>query len=198
MWKKDNFNMYLSGLHLWRRYAMLLWSRIQTGLAILSVLFFLASCGVKKKTASYEKPNTKSSLTTYYADLLGVKPNDLNKDLYAFIDSWMGSPHRLGGMSRAGIDCSGFVNLAFREIYHKNLPRTSRDMAEVVKRKYDNQLREGDLVFFSFGGKGVDHVGIYLHNDRFVHVSTKQGVVISNLKDAWYYKYLSRCGTPEI
>ncbi|NGM62898.1 glycoside hydrolase [Sphingobacterium sp. SGG-5] len=190
--------MYLSGLHLWRRYAMLLWSRIQTGLAILSVLFFLASCGVKKKTASYEKPNTKSSLTTYYADLLGVKPNDLNKDLYAFIDSWMGSPHRLGGMSRAGIDCSGFVNLAFREIYHKNLPRTSRDMAEVVKRKYDNQLREGDLVFFSFGGKGVDHVGIYLHNDRFVHVSTKQGVVISNLKDAWYYKYLSRCGTPEI
>jgi len=183
---------------------------MQAVLAIFSIILFLTSCGARKKIGSYENPKAKSNvvsrsgtgskagLTAYYAELLGVKSDDLNRELYAFIDSWMGSPHRLGGMSKSGIDCSGFVNLAFREIYHKNLPRTSRDMAGIVKRKYDNQLREGDLVFFSFGGKDIDHVGIYLHNDRFVHVSTKQGVVISNLKESWYYKYLNRCGTPQI
>jgi len=192
---------------------MLEFNKIQITLSIFSVILLSTSCGVKKKTYSYESPGTKSdvlfkngvstagkaNLTGYYAGLLGVEPKDLeNKELYTFIDSWMGSPHRLGGTTKAGVDCSGFVHMIFQKIYHKNLPRTSRDMADVVKRKYDNQLREGDLVFFSFGGKDIDHVGIYLHNDRFVHVSTKQGVVISNLKDTWYYKYLYRCGTPEI
>lgn len=191
---------------------MLLRSRVQAILATFSIILFLTSCGVRKKTFSYENPNIKPSttstsganataradLTRYYANMLGVETRELNKELYTFIDAWMGSPHRLGGMTKDGIDCSGFVSLVFREIYHKDLPRTSRDMAHIVKRKYDYQLREGDLVFFSFGGRGIDHVGIYLHNDRFVHVSTKQGVIISNLKETWYYKYLNRCGTPKI
>src|SRR5690606_9953612 len=127
MWKKDNFNPDLIGLHLWRRYDMLLLNKIQATLAIFSFILFLTSCGARKKIGSYENPKakpgtvsksrtaSKAGLTAYYAELLGVKPDDLNRDLYAFIDSWMGSPHRLGGMSKSGIDCSGFVNLAFRE-----------------------------------------------------------------------------------
>lgn len=182
---------------------------IKNILLILLATFTLASCGAKKKQSGYTKAkpeikgttspkgNSRSNLASHYADVLGVSEKALNTDLYAFIDQWMGSPHRLGGMSPDGIDCSGFVNILYRQVYHQNLPRTSRDMAEIVKRKYDHQLQEGDLVFFSFGGKNVDHVGIYLHNDKFVHVSTKQGVVISNLKDTWYYKYLTRCGTPK-
>ncbi len=191
---------------------MLLFHKVRVALSIFLALLFLTSCGVRKKTFSYESPSikpsttsnkgghatTKTNLTAYYANMLGVETSELNRDLYTFIDAWMGSPHRLGGMTKDGIDCSGFVNLVFREIYHKDLPRTSQDMAQIVKRKYDHQLREGDLVFFSFGGRDIDHVGIYLHNDRFVHVSTKQGVVISNLKETWYYKYLNRCGTPKI
>lgn len=183
--------------------------RIIKSIFLISTLALtISSCGVKKKQRSNEKvqPELKTTtdkgrdhrnLTFHYADMLQVSAKALNPDLYAFIDQWMGSPHRLGGMTPDGIDCSGFVNIAYRQVYHKNLPRTSRDMSETVKRKYDHQLEEGDLVFFSFGGKAIDHVGIYLHNDRFVHVSTKQGVVISNLKDAWYYKYLTRCGTPK-
>src|SRR5690606_12674523 len=124
------------------------------------------------------KGTINRNTTSRYADMLGVNENSLNPHLFAFIDQWIGSPHRLGGMTQNGIDCSGFVHIAYQEVYGKNLPRTSRDMATIVKRKYDHQLKEGDLVFFSFGGKTIDHVGIYLHNDRFVHVSTKQGVVI--------------------
>ncbi|GHE23484.1 hypothetical protein GCM10017764_04520 [Sphingobacterium griseoflavum] len=71
-------------------------------------------------------------------------------------------------------------------------------MGEHVKRKYEDKLREGDLIFFSFGGKNIDHVGVYLHNNKFVHVSTRKGVIISNMKDSWYYKYFVRCGTPKI
>lgn len=134
-----------------------------------------------------------------YADLLGVGVRELdNKSLYAFIDNWMGTPHRLGGTQKSGVDCSGFVGMLYSQVYRKSLPRTSRDMGDDVKRKYENKLKEGDLVFFSFGGKNIDHVGVYLHNNKFVHVSTRKGVIISDMKDSWYYRYFVRCGTPKI
>lgn len=130
-----------------------------------------------------------------YARILGVPSDNLkNRRLYAFIDDWMGAPHRLGGNTKRGIDCSGFIDLLFQDVYKKELPRTSFEMAETVKRKYENQLQEGDLVFFSFGKKRVDHVGIYLANNKFAHVSTSKGVVISDLHASWYYKYFVRCG----
>lgn len=177
-------------------------------LFIIFLALFISSCGVQQKQRQAQKPNrelrapkhsgaAKRNLIAHYADLLQVNEKKLNNDLFLFIDKWMGSPHRMGGLTRDGIDCSAFVLFAYRDVYRKDLPRSSRDMAENVTRKYDHQLKEGDLVFFSFGGKAVDHVGIYLHNNQFVHVSSKAGVIISNLKDPWYYKYLTRCGTPK-
>ncbi|PRD48007.1 glycoside hydrolase [Sphingobacterium haloxyli] len=183
-------------------------------------VLILASCGSRRKTryGSLPRHGTSSTSKTIptdasdarnkslsgsgiddYAAILGVSARDLNnKSLYAFIDKWLGSPHRLGGSQPSGIDCSGFVGILYREVYGKNLPRTSRDMGNQVKRKYERQLREGDLVFFSFGGRNIDHVGVYLHNNKFVHVSTRRGVIISNMKDSWYYKYFVRAGTPKI
>ena len=131
-----------------------------------------------------------------YAEVLGVPASELhNEALYTFIHQWMGTPHRTGGTDGKGIDCSAFAGLLMRDVYGKSLPRSSRDMAEVVKRKYEGQLTEGDLVFFSFGQANFDHVGIYLHNHKFVHVSTSKGVIISDLKDSWYYKYFRRAGS---
>lgn len=132
-----------------------------------------------------------------YAEVLGVSPHALQTPaLYAYIDDWMGTPHRLGGTDHRGLDCSAFVGMVLREVYGTSLPRASRDMADQIKRKYERQLKEGDLVFFSFGRKDIDHVGIYLQNNKFVHVSTSRGVIISDLHDSWYYKYFTRAGTP--
>ncbi|WP_156309202.1 C40 family peptidase [Sphingobacterium endophyticum] len=187
-------------------------------LLFLVAAVVLSSCGAKRKTSSkytYDSVNPKkgapisdasdarnkeysNNKLDNYAELLGVKTKELdNKNLYFMIDEWMGTPHRLGGMDKRGVDCSGFVTLLYDKIYGKELPRTSRDMADHVKKKYENQLKEGDLVFFSFGGRNIDHVGIYLHNGKFVHVSTRKGVIISNLSDSWYYKYFKRSGTPK-
>jgi len=139
---------------------------------------------------------TGKQLLEGYATVLGVPINKLQRpELYGFIDDWMGVPHRTGGTDHRGLDCSAFVGLVMREVYNKDIPRASKDMAERIKRKYERQLREGDLVFFSFGRKSIDHVGIYLHNNKFVHVSTSKGVIISDLRDPWYYKYFTRAGT---
>lgn len=189
-------------------------------LAGVLVALMLASCGAKRKVlygggrpapgSSYGKTiptdasdardkSLSGSGIEDFAAILGVSSRDLkNKSLYSFINQWLGSPHRLGGTKPSGIDCSAFVGMLYREVYDKKLPRTSRDMGDQVKRKYERQLREGDLVFFSFGGKNIDHVGVYLRNGKFVHVSTRRGVIISNIKDSWYYKYFVRAGTPKI
>src|SRR5690554_1496691 len=143
------------------------------------------------------KPKTAEQLKEKYASLIDVPSYQLqNVALYQFIEEWMGIPHRLGGQDKNGIDCSAFTHQLMRHIYQKDLPRTANDMAQVVKRKYENQLNEGDLVFFNFSGSGnFDHVGIYLANDRFVHVSTSKGVMISNLKEPWFRKYFTRAGS---
>ncbi|MHB1178541.1 MAG: C40 family peptidase [Daejeonella sp.] len=157
-----------------------------------------SSCKSKKiiTDASRSKPAVSGSVTGRYASLLNVKEKELsNEKLYRFIDSWMGVPHRGGGMDKKGVDCSGFTYLLEKEIYDKTLPRTARLMAESVKRKFENQLREGDLIFFDFDGQKFSHVGVYLQNNKFVHASTSKGVIISDMKDPWYYKYFSRAGT---
>ncbi|MFB5944560.1 C40 family peptidase [Albibacterium profundi] len=151
---------------------------------------------VGKDRAERSTGKTNRNIAEKYADIIGVDVSDIdNIDLYQYIDNWMGIPHRLGGLDRRGIDCSAFAKQLVHEVYGKELPRTAEDMSKIVKRKYENQLREGDLIFFNFNGGRFDHVGIYLGNSRFVHVSTSKGVIISNLKDPWYYKYFSRGGS---
>lgn len=171
---------------------------------IRAVVFFLlsmiilSSCKSKKilTDASKARPAVSGTLTERYASLLNVKEKDLgNEKLYRFIDSWMGVPHRTGGMDKNGIDCSGFTTILEKEIYNRSVPRTAKSMAENVKRKYEDDLKEGDLVFFDFQGQKFSHVGVYLHNNKFVHASTSKGVIISDLKDPWYYKYFSRAGS---
>lgn len=166
------------------------------GLVLASLV--VTSCKSKKiiTDASKVTPVSKGSIKERYADVLGVKEKVLRNDkLYQFIDKWMGVPHRLGGMDRKGIDCSAFVSLLENEVYDRSVPRTAKSMAELVKRKYEQDLNEGDLVFFDFEGQKFSHVGVYLHNNKFVHVSTSKGVIISSLKDSWYYKYFSRAGS---
>lgn len=181
-------------------------------LSLLLIGLLMTSCGTSKKVPGSSRGNSiptdasdmrgkpfSGNRLERYAAMLGVNPRELrNKELYNFIDSWMGSPHRMGGINKSGVDCSGFVGLLYHNVYNKDLPRSSREMGAEVKRKYLKELKEGDLVFFSFGGRQIDHVGVYLHNNKFVHVSTRKGVIISNISDSWYRKYFVRSGTPKI
>ena len=160
----------------------------------------ITGCKSKKiltdASSARNKPAVSGNVKERYAALLDVRKGELkNEKLYKFIDEWMGVPYRDGGMTKDGVDCSGFTTLLEKEIFDSSLPRTARQMAENVKRKYEEDLKEGDLVFFDLSGQKFSHVGIYLHNNKFVHASTSKGVIISDLKDPWYYKYFSRCGS---
>jgi cell wall-associated NlpC family hydrolase len=172
---------------------------IRVLLLCLIILSALPACKTRKfVTDSNKAANSKVSgnFRERYAQILGVSKSEIqNEELYRFIDNWIGVPHRIGGMDKNGVDCSGFTTILEKEVYNLALPRVARQMAEGIKRKYEEDLQEGDLVFFDFDGQKYSHVGVYLHNNKFVHASTSKGVIISDLKDLWYYKYFSRAGS---
>ena len=106
--------------------------------------------------------------------------------------SLIGTRYRFGGTSEAGFDCSGFIGYLFREEAGMQLPRSTREMinvnAPLVAR---NNLKPGDLLFFSTNGRGrVSHAGIYLGDDQFIHSSSRRsgGVRIDNLGDSYWSK----------
>ncbi|MBR4176925.1 MAG: C40 family peptidase [Bacteroidales bacterium] len=126
----------------------------------------------------------------------GIELNDKdNRDLYAAIDSWYGTPYLYGGCSTSGVDCSCFVGKIFKSVYGANLHRTANDiqldMAKMVSR---DALREGDIVFFTNSNGKVSHVGIYLKDDLFVHSSTSNGVTISSLDNSYWKKHFYKGG----
>ncbi|MCZ4243835.1 C40 family peptidase [Pedobacter punctiformis] len=153
---------------------------------LIATMLILSSCGSRKYTV---KTDTKASKA---ADAMA---NLKSKPLYRFITDWTGVRYRLGGLDKNGIDCSGFAFLLEKEIYGKTLPRISRDQANVVRSKDVNNLQEGDLLFFSFGGNNVDHVGVYLNNGFFVHASTTRGVIVDDLTLPAYQKVLVKSGS---
>ncbi len=112
--------------------------------------------------------------------------------LEGYVEAWRGTPHRLGGQTETGIDCSGFVQRLYIELFRRELPRTVARQTGAGWRVGLDALRPGDLVFFAIDGAsaGPDHVGVYLDRTRFAHASSREGVVVSRL-DAPYWR--SRC-----
>jgi cell wall-associated NlpC family hydrolase len=97
-----------------------------------------------------------------------------------------GSGYRYGGSSPEGFDCSGLVQFLYSSSFRMQLPRSSPELALLGPIIPRNKLTPGDLVFFSTGSGNVDHVGIYLGDDRFVHASTTDGVSIGTLRQRYY------------
>ncbi len=101
----------------------------------------------------------------------------------------VGTPYRYGGNTpEGGFDCSGLVTYVFRDSAGVGLPRASRDMAAMrVPEVSRRQLQSGDLVFFG-AGSNVNHVGIYVGEDRFVHAPNSGGTVRMDQLDGPYWK----------
>ncbi len=114
-----------------------------------------------------------------------VQNVDIKSRLMEQYSDWKGVRYRMGGTSKRGIDCSAFVQTTFRQQFGLDLPRSTYEQEDSGKSIQRGKLRPGDLVLFHSGSTGR-HVGIYLGNDSFVHASTSNGVMISNLNEAYW------------
>lgn len=180
---------------------------------LLTVIFFTTnacksskkSSSSKKKTVDKSEKQIKSTLSLSpkdkaikekYAQALGVSEKDIdNLKLYYFIDEWMGVPYKYGGKDKNGIDCSGFTGLLYREVYNKNVSGPTSSLIDLTSIISESDLKEGDMVFFHIEKKGkVSHVGVYLQNNKFVHATTKKGVMINDLNENYYKQHYFKSG----
>ena len=103
--------------------------------------------------------------------------------------SFLGLKYRYGGEGKDGIDCSAFVQKVYRE-HGKKLPRTSNEQFRCGRSVSKQELKPGDLVFFSDANRTIGHVGIYLGNNKFIHASSgAHKVTITDLDKAYYKKH---------
>lgn len=114
-----------------------------------------------------------------------------NHKLYINAAEWIGTPYRAGGDNKRGTDCSGLVSQLYKKVYHTRLSRSTDGQLKESHKVSRRNLCEGDLVFFTSRSsrKKVAHVGIYLKNGKFIHASTSQGVIVSDLKEQYYTRH---------
>ena len=99
-----------------------------------------------------------------------------------------GTRHRLGGTSRQGIDCSGFVKAVYKDVFNINLPRTTKAQVRQGISVSLNELQPGVLIFFNPANYSL-HVGIFLGWSQFVHTFKTKGVTISKIDAQYWGKY---------
>lgn len=99
---------------------------------------------------------------------------------------FLGLPYLWGGTSSLGFDCSGFVQMLYRQrgihIPRDAGPQSRWEGFQPVPR---NKLKPGDLVFFGNSPDKVTHTGLYIGRGQFIHATTHQNPVvqISRLKE---------------
>ena len=98
------------------------------------------------------------------------------EDLVDTATSLTGVPYRDGGHTPTGFDCSGFTQYVFHQ-HGVTLPRRTQEQYEIGHAIAAEDLRPGDLVFFTTFAPGASHVGVAVNQNEFVHAPSERGVV---------------------
>lgn len=113
------------------------------------------------------------------------KQADERTRLHHHYRAWAGTPHQMGGLSRRGIDCSGFVYVTYRDVYGMRLPRSTDQLWDIGESVDLSEVQTGDLLMFKTGFK-QRHVGIYVGDGEFIHASSSSGVMSSNVHSPYW------------
>jgi hypothetical protein len=90
---------------------------------------------------------------------------------------FLGLPYTWGGRSSFGYDCSGFVQMLYRQM-GISLPRDAK-----IQRDWEgfsevtlDKIQPGNLVFFGPDADRIRHVGFCLGGDEFIHSTVAENM----------------------
>ena len=134
----------------------------------------------KKKLKDFMNAGAEKVINTH-----NISANEIIKTA----QKYLGVPHCMGGTTMKCLDCSGLLVVVFAK-NGINLPHNSEEQARYGRIiAAMDELIKGDLVFFIRSYKTrslITHSGIYLGNNKFIHTSSKNGVIITSLNDPWW------------
>jgi hypothetical protein len=110
------------------------------------------------------------------------------------LEKFIGVPYRIGGSATSGMDCSGFAKRFFAEAFGIDLPHNSSAISRLDFLQDlpsdPNEFRPSDLLFFGSSRGRINHVGISLGDDKFIHASRSKGVIVSSLRNSYWKRRL--------
>ena len=83
---------------------------------------------------------------------------------------YLGVRYVLGGTTPKAFDCSGFIRYVFA-LHGLGLPRTAHEQSALGVAPDPRDLEPGDLLFF-YGGRGAQHIAMYIGRDSIIHASS--------------------------
>lgn len=107
---------------------------------------------------------------------------DKGNSVVSYAKQFLGCKYVYGGTTTSGFDCSGFTQFVYKH-FGISLNRTAS--AQYSNGTAVSTLQAGDLVMF--GKSGINHVGIYIGGNTFIHAAnTKRGVTTDTLSTGYY------------
>ncbi|WP_140938579.1 C40 family peptidase [Sphingobacterium lumbrici] len=168
---------------------------------LVAGMLFIGLCLVSQAQTTNKNKSTSDPdnlAKEYFSQIMGVAVSaTTNTKLYQFVYEWLGTPYRLGGDSKRGIDCSKFSLALYENVFNTTIGYNSRNQYANVTPIRKNDLQAGDLVFFKIRSKSITHVGVYLGDDKFAHASSSKGVMVSNLNEPYWSRYYYNGGRPK-
>ncbi len=102
--------------------------------------------------------------------------------IISYAKQFLGCKYVYGGTTTSGFDCSGFTQYVYKH-FGVTLNRTAA--AQYSNGTSVTNLQAGDLLMF--GKSGINHVGIYIGGNTFIHAANpSRGVTIDTLASGYY------------
>lgn len=105
------------------------------------------------------------------------------EEVHNIMKEFLGRPYVWGGRTPAagGFDCSGLLEYSFAQV-GIDMYGTAQSQYNKTQPVPEDQIKPGDLVFFSTYKPGASHVGMYVGNDQFINANGNNGTSYSSVE----------------
>jgi cell wall-associated NlpC family hydrolase len=158
---------------------------------ILALIFFVQIIRLSHEVQLNHKAKAARSQLSYVQtgfeqDEENISQKDKAAVVSDLLESELGKPYVYGDEGPDSFDCSGLVKFIYSKI-DILLPRITHDQSNFGIPVAKNDLRFGDIIFFSMDNSEITHTGIYIGNGYFEHApKTGEVVKINSLKEDYY------------
>lgn len=103
------------------------------------------------------------------------------RELVEFALQFLGGEYKYGGTDpNKGVDCSGFTRYVMKHGASVEIPHSSTGQAGFGREISEEEMQQGDLIFYGNSFGRINHVAMYAGDGQVVHASTeKTGIKLS-------------------
>lgn len=129
-----------------------------------------------------KKTNTPATNNTVNNTPVPSVPSSKGVAVATYAQQFLGCAYKHAGTSPSGFDCSGFTQYVYKN-FGVTLNRTAA--AQYSNGTAVTDLQPGDLLMF--GKSSINHVGIYIGGNQFIHAANpSKGVRIDSVSSSYY------------